>query len=284
MEYSFDIEMAEKYGVNEAIVIKNLSFWIAKNKANNKHQYDGRTWTYNSIKAFGALFPFWKDDKIRKIMESLKEQGVIITGNYNKVAYDRTLWYAFVKEAEFIPSFSGMDLDTVAEPIPDINTDSKTDTIKKTASTQAASPQRAKSTVTQIKELFIAKGSDYYHDGKEAAACKKLEGRYLHDPESFSQMIDALDGMRRSEPFYSKQPLSPTTLNCYWNKIQIQMKKGNPTPSSAAPLPIESWEDYIYRIRRELADAGYEVGDISLDSELDALYSKHQKKIRNGRF
>ena len=52
MDYSFDIEVAQQYGVNEAIMIKNLQFWIMKNKANGKHFHDGHTWTYNSVAAF----------------------------------------------------------------------------------------------------------------------------------------------------------------------------------------------------------------------------------------
>ena len=35
MEYSFNIEHAKEYGVEEAIFLKNLIHWIRKNKANN---------------------------------------------------------------------------------------------------------------------------------------------------------------------------------------------------------------------------------------------------------
>ena len=98
MEYGFDIEIAEKYGVNEAIMIKNFLFWIAKNKANNKNQHDDRTWTFNSKRAYKELFPFWSDSQIKTILKKLFQKGMLITGNYNKIAYDKTLWYAFVDE------------------------------------------------------------------------------------------------------------------------------------------------------------------------------------------
>ena len=45
MNHSFNIELAEKYGVECAIVIENLAFWIKKNEANNKNLYDNRYWT-----------------------------------------------------------------------------------------------------------------------------------------------------------------------------------------------------------------------------------------------
>ena len=95
MTYQFDANIAAIYGVDESIMIYNLSFWISKNEANGKHFHDGRFWTYNSIDAFTKLFPFWTARQIRRILKSLEEKGVIVTGNYNTSAYDRTTWYAF---------------------------------------------------------------------------------------------------------------------------------------------------------------------------------------------
>ena len=95
MTYQFDTDIAALYGVDESIMIANLQFWIRKNEANGKHFHDGRFWTYNSIDAFTKLFPFWTARQIRRILKSLEEKGVIVTGNYNTSAYDRTTWYAF---------------------------------------------------------------------------------------------------------------------------------------------------------------------------------------------
>ena len=95
MTYQFDTDIAALYGVDESIMIANLQFWIRKNEANGKHFHDGRFWTYNSIDAFTKLFPFWTARQIRRILKSLEEKGVIVTGNFNTSAYDRTTWYAF---------------------------------------------------------------------------------------------------------------------------------------------------------------------------------------------
>lgn len=102
MNHTFNIQIAKIYGVNEAIMISNFQYWIAKNKANDKHQYDGRTWTYNSVKAFEELFPYFKPSQIRRCLESLVEQGVLIKGEYNKNPYDRTSWFAFTDESTFL--------------------------------------------------------------------------------------------------------------------------------------------------------------------------------------
>ena len=95
MTYQFDTDIAALYGVDEAIVIANLQFWIRKNEANGKHFHEGRFWTYNSIEAFTKLFPFWTARQVRRVLKSLEEKGVIVTGNFNTSAYDRTTWYAF---------------------------------------------------------------------------------------------------------------------------------------------------------------------------------------------
>ena len=62
MDYSFNGEIARIYGVDEAVFIHNLYWWIAKNEANGRHYHDGRSWTYNSMRALSELFPFWTEN------------------------------------------------------------------------------------------------------------------------------------------------------------------------------------------------------------------------------
>lgn len=93
--YQFDTHIAELYGVDNAVMIWNISYWIEHNEANGMHYHDGRTWTFNSVEAFTKVFPFWSKGQIRRILKSLEDMGVIVTGNYNQSARDRTIWYAF---------------------------------------------------------------------------------------------------------------------------------------------------------------------------------------------
>lgn len=94
MEYGFNVEIAQKLGVNEAIIIRNFQHWLGKNKANNANFYDGRYWTYNSIGAFCKIFPFWTEHQIRNILKKLTIDGILIKGNFNKNPYDKTIWYS----------------------------------------------------------------------------------------------------------------------------------------------------------------------------------------------
>ena len=98
MEHSFNIYIAERYGIPSAVLLKNIYFWIEKNRANETNYYDGYYWTYNSKKAFADLFPYLNPRQIDYALKKLIDDGLLITGNYNKVAYDRTLWYAITKK------------------------------------------------------------------------------------------------------------------------------------------------------------------------------------------
>lgn len=116
MEYKFDVEIATEFGVNEAILIQNFQFWVINNKAEQRNFHDGRTWTYNSNSALLRLFPFFSEKLLRTALDHLingftlknhrgeivKKYGpVLITGNYNKLGYDKTTWYAFLDEDRF---------------------------------------------------------------------------------------------------------------------------------------------------------------------------------------
>ena len=94
MLHYFDVAMAQEFGVNAAVIFANICYWIEKNRANGRHCYDGRYWTYNSLKAFGEMFPYLSERQIRFALQKLVSDGLIITGCYNREKYDRTAWYA----------------------------------------------------------------------------------------------------------------------------------------------------------------------------------------------
>ena len=107
MQYHFDSEVAKEVGVQGAVLFDNIYFWIRHNTANEKHFYDGRYWTYNSTKAFAELFDFMTERQINYALKKLIECNYIITGNYNKSAYDRTLWYAITDKGMSVYNPSG---------------------------------------------------------------------------------------------------------------------------------------------------------------------------------
>lgn len=129
----FDIHIAERYGVNCAVILQNIWHWIRKNEANGVNYYDGNYWTYNSTKAFKELFPYLTQKQIETALKKLRDENILVTGNYNVVKYDRTLWYSITEKGKSIlltgemeTTFKGNGFSPQVEPIPDINTDSKT--------------------------------------------------------------------------------------------------------------------------------------------------------------
>lgn len=130
----FDARIAKIYGVNCAVILQNIWHWVRKNEANGVNFYDGDYWTYNSTKAFSLLFPYLSAKQIETALKKLREEGIIKTGNYNAVKYDRTLWYAITEKGKSILLDGEMDIPSKeigipseGEPIPDINTDRNAD-------------------------------------------------------------------------------------------------------------------------------------------------------------
>ena len=96
-EHHFKIEEAVKYGIEKAVILYNLRFWLDKNEANksNIKEKDGVNyyWTFNSSRAFTELFPYLKESSVRRWLQELEKDGVIISGSFNKTKYDQTKWY-----------------------------------------------------------------------------------------------------------------------------------------------------------------------------------------------
>ena len=102
LHHSFDISLAQKYGIDEAIVIHHFQHWISVNQRLKRNLHDEKTWTYQSSKEIAAHYPYWTPRQVQRIIRSLIRQKVLIAKNYNKTAMDKTPWYAFVNEDEFL--------------------------------------------------------------------------------------------------------------------------------------------------------------------------------------
>ena len=94
MRYSFDTELAARYGVEEAILLDHIRFWCEKNQSNPDCRKEGRCWMYASAARLAEHFPFWSVPKIRRLLKSLVRQGALLEGRFGRFAFDRTLWYA----------------------------------------------------------------------------------------------------------------------------------------------------------------------------------------------
>lgn len=210
MKHIFDVDVAKEYGIEIAILLENMNFWLEKNRANNTNFFDGRYWTYNSIKGFEKLFPYWGKDKIYRVLKKAEDLGLIIKGNYNKLSYDRTTWYAFSESAESIFQnrnihFADLQngISENAKPIPYINTDINTDNKEENKKEEIPYEEI-------IDCLNRLAGTNYRHNSKQTRELingRWKEGYRLPDFETvIKKKCDAWIGTKYEEY------LAPTTL------------------------------------------------------------------------
>tara|TARA_R110000824_G_scaffold220201_3_gene407276 strand:- start:2182 stop:2982 length:801 start_codon:yes stop_codon:yes gene_type:complete len=135
--HHFQVDDAVLYGVEKAVLLNNLKYWLDHAKANGKKAIDGYYWTFNSATAFAELIPYISPSKIGRLMRELESDGIVIVGNHNRAGYDRTKWYTMpeyaLQAAPLVivqnvtlhcPDLNN-PLSRSEQPIPDINTDNK---------------------------------------------------------------------------------------------------------------------------------------------------------------
>lgn len=170
MTFSFDSDVAKIVGVNGAVLFWNITFWVMKNKANDKHFHDGNYWTYNSTQAFTELFPFLSRQQVRTALDKLIEEELILTGDYNEKGFDRTKWYTLTRKGWEIVSKQPLDLPKstnafaeINQPIPYINTDIKKKEISKDISKEKK--RFTPPTLSEIEAYIKEKG--YHFNAKD---------------------------------------------------------------------------------------------------------------------
>jgi hypothetical protein len=81
---------AEAIGLNEAIVVARIRFWLGR----SKHIFGGRPWVYNTYPEWQKQFPFWSVFTVKNIFRRLEELGVLeSTQRFNTNRWNKTKWY-----------------------------------------------------------------------------------------------------------------------------------------------------------------------------------------------
>ena len=151
IEHIFNVHVAKVVGLNAAVVFKNIHFWWKQNKDNDRNLKDEKYWTFQSRSDIGKRLPYLTDSMIRGAIKKLNSHGLILIGEYNKKAYDKTSWYSITDKAielltigEFNQCIGNNNQSNVLkspideseltnrlveinQPIPDTNQDTKTD-------------------------------------------------------------------------------------------------------------------------------------------------------------
>ena len=195
MIHAFDTDIAVEFGVNEAIILNHLFFWISKNEADGVNYHDGAFWTFSSTRALSTHFPYLSQKQIQTALRHLKDADIIKTGNYNTVAYDHTTWYRFTEKGKSIMTKSKIESDKKSnrsyqnvKPIPDNTTDNTTDIYMGASPDLPAKKgkrQFVKPTVEEVKAYCAERGNnvnaEQFIDYYEARGWELTKGRKMVD-------------------------------------------------------------------------------------------------------
>lgn len=91
---SYSIDTARKYGIPEAVLIHFFSFWINKNKSKADHVFDGKPWMYISVNQICEFLPEFTADSVRRIIDKLVKDGVLLRDTGKPSAGKKTTWYS----------------------------------------------------------------------------------------------------------------------------------------------------------------------------------------------
>lgn len=133
VKHHFSVSVAVEVGVNAAVVLENIAFWVRANRKAGRHKHDGKHWTYGSTRHFAELFDYLSEKQVRGALDKLITCGYVETGNFNRSAYDRTRWFTLTEKGERATQERQSERPTKAKgaagngrPIPDKNKKSKT--------------------------------------------------------------------------------------------------------------------------------------------------------------
>lgn len=98
MNVSFDTEIAKEYGVLEAVMLQDIYYWVGGNEEKGFNFYDGKYWTYNTIKEFQFKYQFPSEKQIRTALKHLQDAGLIETGDFSSNRFKRPTYYTITEK------------------------------------------------------------------------------------------------------------------------------------------------------------------------------------------
>jgi len=85
--------LAVRFGLNEAIALQQLHYWVSPTTGLSTNVIDGMKWAYNTYEEWQAQFPWWSVHTIQRIFTALERRGLVIARAMNVKDWDRRKWY-----------------------------------------------------------------------------------------------------------------------------------------------------------------------------------------------
>ncbi len=122
---------ARVLGLNEAIVVQQIHYWLEINRKAQKNFYENRYWTYNTYEQWTTEnFNFWSKRTVQRIFKKLFDSKILLKGNFNKKGYDQTVWVTidYDKLDEILSEFeSNVEISTECQSVTMSNSNRMTD-------------------------------------------------------------------------------------------------------------------------------------------------------------
>lgn len=123
--HAYNVDEAQAYGLEKSILLQHLRFWCNQNDGKKDCLHDGKVWMFQSAAEMVKHFPYWSRQKIARLLRDMESDGLILSGNFNKIGYDQTKWYTLNLECS---NLNNRQLKN-NQPIQDNKKDNKKDTI-----------------------------------------------------------------------------------------------------------------------------------------------------------
>ncbi len=83
--HSFDVSLACQVGIEKAILLGNIQFWIAENEKRKSanHFRKGVYWTYDTAANLQQKYPYMNWKSIYRWLKELETSGWIVTDSFN---------------------------------------------------------------------------------------------------------------------------------------------------------------------------------------------------------
>lgn len=99
--HSFDTGIANKLGINAAVIYNHIIYWLRINAAKGNNILEGKVWMYETQTDIAKCLDYLTVEEVKKAIVKLLNAGLIIKENFNKNPFDKTNWYTTSNQSIF---------------------------------------------------------------------------------------------------------------------------------------------------------------------------------------
>ena len=282
--------LARELGLNEALVMQQINYWIEINKRSGKNYHDGKYWTYNSIRAWQENdFDYMSIDTVKRTFTKLAKAGYLLVGNYNKDPRDKTKWYTInndkLEELFFEMNQRKMEEEKrgreqkleepmhdgrILQPLPEITTKNTTEISQIISSYPSINPSQTKQSLTEEGRIEGVKKEKSYSDSLEEL--RNQTGYYEHLSVGNNEIAELYDQILRIlADVMILQPSSLVSINQVKlpaSIVQERFRQLDCSHMDYLTQLLSENKSRIYNIRAFILTASY-----NAPSEIDAYYT-----------